>query len=361
MWLSIGGISVLQQRLIHWSAPLDIARSRSTLAFFFSVALLTPLVFYFGRRMPVSRRFKVHPALLYLMGAPLFALAFAFVRWVIAPTWNEQLHQYVTHMATELLPLAYKDFATLFWIYLEILLTANAYVYFERARSEALDRAEAEQALAASELQALKAQLHPHFLFNTLHGIATLANEDGERASQMVLQLAGLLRSALEHSATSLVPLSSELRFTAEYLGLEKMRLGERLKVHWAVPKTLDRAQVPHLILQPLVENAIVHGIARSRSNGFIEITARAEGSSLLINIVNSVKRPDSRGTGLGLRNVAARLKYLYGDDASVQFGVQTEESVATAMLKLPLLLETSSAWEIGAEQLRLNVADSHR
>jgi two-component system LytT family sensor kinase len=341
VWLSIGVLGIIQQQVNHRSRPLDFARSEATILFFIAVSILTPPVFYLGRKFPITRKSTIHPALIYLAGAPLFSFLYACVRFTIGSPWNDDLHRFVERSFVDFWPATYSNFSTLLWIYLEILLTANALEYFERARSEALERAEVEQALAASELQLLKAQLHPHFLFNTLHGIATLANEDGPRASEMVLQLANLLRAALEHSTSDLVALRDELKFISAYLDLEKMRFGSRLVVHWSIQPEVRGALVPHLILQPLVENAVMHGIATQRTGGFVELVAKAQQGTLVITVNNSSGVSDSPGTGLGLKNTKGRLRYLYGSGAELDFKLDEDTHIATATLRIPLLSAT--------------------
>jgi LytS/YehU family sensor histidine kinase len=121
------------------------------------------------------------------------------------------------------------------------------------------------QALAESELQALKSQLQPQFLFNALHGISTLIEVDKARAREMVLKLSSLLRTVLQDGTADLIPLKEELKFAEAYLDIDKMRLGERLEIYWKIPADARQLLVPPLILQPLVENAIVHGAACAR------------------------------------------------------------------------------------------------
>ena len=145
--------------------------------------------------------------------------------------------------------------------------------------NEALDRAaqraKGERAAKmASDLQSLRTQLHAHFLFNALQGISTLTDSDPGRAKAMILKLSELLRAALRYGDSDLVALGEELKSIEHYLDLEGMRLGDRLQVRWNVQPETRRMLVPQLILQPLVENAIVHGIACCRGGGWIQITA---------------------------------------------------------------------------------------
>jgi sensor histidine kinase YesM len=179
-------------------------------------------------------------------------------------------------------------------------------------------------------------QLHPHFLFNTLHGISTLIDADRNSAKTMVIKLSGLLRTALERSS-DLIQLGDELTIVREYLDLEKMRLGARLRVGWSIDPDTQQMLVPQLILQPLVENAIRHGVACSREGGWVEIASRRRSGVFELRIRNSVGGKRPAGTGVGLRNTEARLRYLYSDDASFSFTL-AEDQTATARLFLPAL-----------------------
>jgi two-component system, LytTR family, sensor kinase len=337
VWMSIALLTIIQQYVNHLKSPLDVPLAAAVAAGFAAIALVTPPVFYLGRRFPVTRD-TAKRVVVYTVGVVPFVIAYACVRWVIAPPYNADLHRFLDRSWTNFLVMSYANFAGCTWIYLEILLTANALEIYDRARTEALERAGLEQALATSELQALKVQLHPHFLFNTLHGIATLAETDGRRAKAMVVQLSALLRSALEYGSTDVGLLGEELRFVAAYLDLEKMRLGPRLAVRWSVVEDTREALVPHLILQPLVENAIVHGVACAREGGWVEISAERAGQRLSLRVRNSVAGAKTRGTGLGIKNTEARLKYLYSSDASISFSLNEAQDIAEAAVTIPFL-----------------------
>jgi LytS/YehU family sensor histidine kinase len=228
-------------------------------------------------------------------------------------------------------------FADEMFIYTAIVVAAHAYEYLRRLRRQERERYEYQQALAASELQALKMQLHPHFLFNTLNGISTLVDGNPQNAKAMIIKLSTLLRTALDRDSSDLIPLQDELKFAGEYLDLEKMRFGDRLKIEWLVASETSRLLVPPMILQTLVENAIRHGVAPSREGGWIEIAASTCNGMLDIQVRNSVSAKTSIGTGVGLRNAEARLKYLYSGDASLHLTV-AEDRTATASLALPAL-----------------------
>src|SRR5262249_29163748 len=307
-----------------------------------SFALLTPPVVYFVRRYSARASHSFWYLVVCCAAAGPFILLHACIRWLVCPPYDPALQQFVSRLQYNPFKLVYSGFADQITMYFAIVIAAHAYEYFERARARELERYQYQQALAASELQALKMQLHPHFLFNTLHGISTLVDSDGGSAKVMLIKLSNLLRMALQHNGSDMVPLQEELKFVSEYLDLEKVRVGDRLRVNWSIaPETL-RMLVPQFILQPLVENSIRHGIASFRGNCWIEIYAGMRNGSLELQIRNSVGGKASLGTGVGLRNTEARLRHLYSGEATFSFSVG-EDQIATARLALPVLVLDAS------------------
>lgn len=204
-----------------------------------------------------------------------------------------------------------------------------------RAQAQEIESVELQQALMVSELQSLRTQLHAHFLFNALQGISTLTDSDPCRAKAMILKLSGLLRAALLYSASELIALGEEFKYVEGYLDLERMRLGDRLQVRWDVQPETRRMLVPQLILQPLVENAIIHGIACRREGGWIQITATRLEHILKLMIRNNTSAMSAPGSGIGLENTRARVKHLYADEGDFSFEIDAVK-VATATLRFP-------------------------
>ncbi|MGD0757486.1 MAG: histidine kinase [Candidatus Sulfotelmatobacter sp.] len=303
----------------------------------FSFALLTPPIFYLARRSIGGARNRFRYLLIYCLGVGPFMLLYACIRWTILPPWDAALQQYVPRTKHGPLELIHSGFADQITMYIAIVAAAHAYWYFEKLRRQEMENVDFQRALAASELQALKMQLHPHFLFNTLHGISTLIDTDQGSAKRMVVKLSSLLRGTLEHSSSDLIPLHEELKFVREYLDLEAMRLGTRLNVEWSIDAGTGTALVPQLILQPLVENAVRHGIACSRDGGWVEIRSRKRAGVLELGIRNSIGGKRTPGLGVGLRNTEARLRYLYSDEATFTFA-EADDHTATATLQLPAL-----------------------
>jgi two-component system LytT family sensor kinase len=300
-------------------------------------ALLTPPMFFIVAHFSFGPGSRWRSLLAYVIGAAPFMLICSEIHWLICPPWNPTEAHFVTRGSSSPLVLVHDSFADLVYNYIAIVVAAHAYNYFERVRKQELDRSKIQEALAASELQTLKMQLHPHFLFNTLHGISTLIDSDKKSAQAMIVKLSNLLRIALEHSGSDLIPLQDELKFAREYLDIEQMRFGSRLTVTMSIHPGSLRCLVPQLILQPLVENAVRHGIASSRENGWVEIASKPNEQGLELRVRNSVGGSRPKGSGVGLRNTKARLRYFYADEATVSFAIDADQT-ATAILVLPNL-----------------------
>ena len=204
-------------------------------------------------------------------------------------------------------------------IYMGVVAIWSTYSYYQKYRERLLEASQLEARLAQSRLQVLKMQLHPHFLFNTLNAISELIYKNPEAADRMLTDLSDLLRLSFENLEVQEISLKQELEFLEKYLEIEQMRFHDRLTVEMQIaPETLD-ASVPNMILQPLVENAIKHGIAPRSSGGRIDINAARSNGHLEINVTDDgLGVPfgdlDNLPEGVGLSNTRRRLKHLYGD-----------------------------------------------
>jgi signal transduction histidine kinase len=233
--------------------------------------------------------------------------------------------------------------------YLVVGALAHVARYAELYRDRRLAAARLETELASARLAALQSQLQPHFLFNTLNAIAEQIHVDPHAADAMILRLGALLRSALRAPGRPEVPLRDELAITADYLELMRLRLGDRLRVRVDAPDALLDARVPALVLQPLVENAIRHGIERRSAAGLVEVRARAEAGCLVLEVRDDGAGPRASaegGTGLG--NTLARLRHLHGDAATLTLA-PGEGGGAVATVRLPLYLTDAPAPRGGA------------
>jgi LytS/YehU family sensor histidine kinase len=193
--------------------------------------------------------------------------------------------------------------------------------YYNKYKDRELKATQLEARLAQAQLQVLKMQLQPHFLFNTLHAISALVHKDVEAADRMITRLSEFLRLTLESVGMQEIELKGELESLDKYLEIEQVRFGDRLTVVRSIdPETLDLL-VPNLILQPLVENAVRHSVAPRAAGGRIEIRARRKGDSLLLEVEDDGPGLPSAPVveGVGLANTRARLEQLYGSAQSME------------------------------------------
>jgi LytS/YehU family sensor histidine kinase len=170
-----------------------------------------------------------------------------------------------------------------------------------------------------AELKALRAQIDPHFLFNSLHSISALTGSDPAAARRMALLLGDFLRDSLRVGRHQRIPLAEELRLLEQFLEIERVRFGDRLRAAWDIQDDSRSCQVPPLLLQPLVENAVTHGIAHLIEGGTVAVRAQRKGGRLYVTIENPCDpdRPKRRGAGVGLENVRRRLDTAFGSDAA--------------------------------------------
>ena len=212
-------------------------------------------------------------------------------------------------------------------------------IHFYQAAIERQTRAaQLETQLSHAELENLKSQLHPHFLFNSLHSIGVLMQEDVDAASHLLVCLGDLLRMALERRGNE-ITLKSELEFVGKYLEIEQTRFHDRLKVHLDVPPDLLGVYVPSLALQPLVENAIKHGISVDSAAGQLEIAVQRNNGRVWLRVRDDGPGPPPGSRlrfGVGLTNVQSRLKQLYGDESSLEL-TRGDGRGCEAIITIPL------------------------
>ncbi|MBX6420765.1 MAG: histidine kinase [Sinobacteraceae bacterium] len=212
-----------------------------------------------------------------------------------------------------------------------------------------------EQARAESEARylALQARIRPHFLFNSLNSLAELIGTQPEKAEEMVVDLADLFRVSLD-ARNRLVTLREEIEIVKGYLRIEEIRLGDKLLVNWDLAEDTLDAQLPRLVLQPLVENAVHHGVSRLRARGFLHVSSRREGEYLILDVENPLPPPEAgprtEGTGTAVNNIAQRIKLIYGDRARLVMGRENSEvgPLFRTRLRLPFVLHSSESMEAG-------------
>jgi len=226
-----------------------------------------------------------------------------------------------------------------------VLLPAMIITYFFNTRSVIADREAAAQAAqrqaAESRLRLLEAQLEPHMFFNTLANLHVLIGIDPPRAQAMLDQLIAFLRATLNGSRALEHPLHAEFERTRDYLALMQVRMDDRLRIRFDLPETLAEVPVPPLLLQPLVENAIKHGLEPSVTGGRIEVKAAREGDTLTLAVRDTgvgLGRRASNGTSFGLQHVRERLETLYGGTACLSLSAPNDAEGGTlAIIRMPL------------------------
>jgi signal transduction histidine kinase len=282
-------------------------------------AALTPLVVRIGRAVPLERGRWVLGVGAHILLATVFAagelLASSVVVNVLIPGVTGELSflSWYGRVLTQ-------HFVWGFLIYWVIQAAGQALAWFRHSKEQEIAASELEAKLATAQLRALKMQLHPHFLFNTLHSIGVLVRKNERSAAlDMVTGLGDLLRASLENTDRQEIPLKEELEFLERYLEIEQIRFRDRLRVRYEVDSDVYDAAVPNMILQPLVENAIRHGVAPSVSPRTVRLEAERLGGDLVLRVRDDgVGVPEDwtpeEGSGVGIRNVRERLERHYGD-----------------------------------------------
>ena len=307
-------------------------------------ALATPLVFWLARRIRIERNNWRRSVLLHViisvaLSVPMITIDYLIYMIQIGSGGN------LTMLRTFKFVFYNLDRSLL--IYWLIVLISHAFNYYNSYRKGELKASQLRTQLVQAQLEALKMQLHPHFLFNTLHSISALLNQDVEAARSMISRLGDFLRLTLENAGTQEVTVQQELEFLNGYLEIERIRFQDRLTTSVKVdPDVLDQ-RVPNLILQPLVENALRHAISNSNGgrieivvtprNGMLRIEVKDNGPGM--RLVRSIS--DRSKTGLGLANTKARLERLYGSKHSLALANEPAGGLVVTM-ELPRSSESA-------------------
>ena len=279
-------------------------------------ALLSVPTLWLARRVPIERADWGRRVTIHAAASAVFSLGWMALRALVGRALQiTEGGRVVTFTEA----FTYALVATFFFnvaVYCVVAGYGHTVNYYRKFQERELRASELETRLAQARLQALQMQLNPHFLFNTLHAISSLMHKNVDAADRMLTRLSDLLRHALESTDTQVVPLREELDFLRRYLEIEQTRFGPRLAVRFDIaPESLE-AEVPNLVLQPLVENAIRHGIEPLAAAGQIELYARREAGMLLLQVQDNGKGLPPGAPldeGVGLANTRARLHQLYG------------------------------------------------
>ena len=282
--------------------------------------VVVPLVLRLGRRYPPLRLRPVLTWLVHLVtcgGAGLFSsawtawLEYLLNPWAVTPAPGPFAQLWLQKFVNGLLSFAI--------LYASILALSYLFDSRERLARQETETARLNEQLSRAQLDALRRQIEPHFLFNTLNAIAGLVRERrNDAAVNMIVALSDFLRRVVQNSTSQQAPLGEEVENLQRYLEIQKARFAERMQVYVDVPSELCSAQVPALILQPMVENAVKHGIAQRAQGGAIRITAARRNGMLTLRVYNDgpqlTAEWDSIAAGTGISNVRTRLRTLYGD-----------------------------------------------
>jgi len=320
----------LRGQPIQWHETFELTVVNSAIALLF-----VPAIVWVTRRVPIERRNWRTVLAVHLPACLAFSLGHSALYLVACYTHHEVG-------------------GTLFYRFHPNLLTYWAVVGFTQATDYFGKYRAHERQASELRLQLLKAQLQPHFLFNTLHTISAMMHQDVKGADRMITRLSELLRMTLDHLGRNVVTLEEELEFLRLYLELERVRFGERLATRVEVSPDAKRALVPALFLQPLVENCIKHGLSIRQPDGLIEIRATREGPRLVLRVSDNGSglpadfprgrqgQKEGQKEGLGLSNTRNRLQQLYPQDH--EFIVRTRAAGGTEVLvNIPSAMEPNS------------------
>jgi sensor histidine kinase YesM len=349
-WLLVFGVCLVISSLATIS--FYVGGSEKGYSWTFSIAMQTihwslwaafyPLFYWLIRRFPLEPRRRVRSLLTYILATPVVIFVHASIYFVLVYRMME--HDYwmdpFSSVSAFLWGLTTLDFAYRVLGYSFLLSFSYALDYNERYKDNALKTARLETQLAHAQLDALKMQLQPHFLFNTLNAISALLHKDPDGADRMIARLGDFLRLTLENDSGHEVALSQEVQFLKAYLSIEEVRFQDRLTTKIDIAPETQAACVPNLILQPLVENAIRHGVSRLVGRGHIEITALRQGDRLHLTVKDNGPgwangSAETRAGGVGVANTRQRLTQLYGDKYRLEFSGPPGQG-CTVTLDLP-------------------------
>ena len=304
-------------------------------------ALLTPAIFALVRRFPL-RRGRLWPSVATHVAVALLLTLAIETTWYIAATpfrmsnapgvfrpgvirqlyWNTVMNRVVPNA----------------FIYIAVVGVASVLAYQRRLHEREMRAALLESELSSARLQTLKMQLHPHFLFNALHAVTVLIRDNPSAATRMVTQLGELLRLTLARAESAQVALRDELELLRLYLDIEATRFKDRLEIVYEIEPVTLSVLVPDLLLQPLAENAIRHGVSRTRGKARLRVRATREGPHIVIEVHDN-GRSFQEGTvreNVGLGSTRRRLATLYGEDQSLTLARSPEEGGCVARVRVP-------------------------
>lgn len=316
--------STLLGRTIRWTEAIGYA-----LGDWYVWALLSIVIVRFARRLPPEAGMSWRIGVSHLGMAIACSLAFIILRSAVAMVHGWWIDEAVS-FAEVFRPLLVKTFPFNLLIYGVIVSVSHAIDYYRKYHERTVQALELEKHLTEARLQSLLRQLKPHFLFNSLNGIASLMYSDVAAADRMLVRLSELLRLAMSHSGAPVATLREEIAFLEKYLEIERIRFRDRLEVRIRVDPAMLDARVPSLVLQPIAENAIRHGVEPHARQGVIEVDASREGDELILTVSDNGNGLPPGATqfsreGIGISNTRARLAEIYGPRHRFELGNRAE------------------------------------
>ena len=281
--------------------------------------ILTPLAVWLAWRHPIHSSTWTHAVFFHVLVSVLLTSiqlsAEAYIAWFHLGE-QDSLKAMVAHYLRQHLQIG----LVTYWF---LLAATHFYRIHDQARKRQLHAAQLEARLAEAQIENLRAQLHPHFLFNTLQAAVTLIHEDPDGAEDVLLRLSELLRVSLDEMHTHEISLAREIQLVEHYMGIQQRRFGDRLRFELEINPAVISCAVPTLVLQPLVENAVRHGIAKSREREVVSVRASRHEHQLYLEVANLTSTLDDSPErlfrrGVGLSNTRARLQQLYGSNQSL-------------------------------------------
>lgn len=317
-----------------------------TLPFIFLIWFLaTPLVVFFKNRFPYSNTTKknilIHLAISLIMAVIISFLAklltIGMLYFFGEHYYQEEMTSYFGNIDMYLLNIRFVG-VLIYWLTFIYLSNID---FYKKYKNESLKRAEAESLITRAELNALKMQIQPHFLFNTLHSISSLIDEDTIEAQDVIGRLGDLLRYTLDQQKEDFITLKTELSFVENYLEIERVRFKNRLQVFYKIEQESKECYIASFILQPLIENAIKHGLAKTNRRCMITVTSKVEGDFLCISVSDNGNGSDTIEKGVGIDNIEQRLKNYYGDNFRFNYHNLVPHGFQATMY-IPLRFESS-------------------
>lgn len=325
--------STYLRQLAEGRDPSFLRLLRSALLDYWIWAALTSVVLFLARRFRFQRGRLPQAIIIHTFASILLSFAHVSLAQVLGV--QQPVFSHLPFVLARFLRDLYSDL----WMYWTIVAIWNVFAFQKESRERATNELQLQMQLARAQLETLRIQLQPHFLFNTLNSISALIREDGAAAEDMISDLSYMLRVCLRRSGENEILLSEELEFLNAYLRIQMRRFEDKLRVSVQAAPGAARAYVPSLLLQPLVENAVHHGISPKIGNGNITVTAAQINDRLVLTVADDgVGLGSGYEEGIGLSNTRERLRYLYG--AQHNFNVADNNGV-TVTIEIPFRTST--------------------